>query len=434
MSRTLDRLDDAFPHGSPDGYRQGCRGSVCPAPLACRDVFRRYSGDLTFKRLLDAGTPLAEILAREAADAAAAVERDRAAARTQRQAERDASRPRKPKCSPSEYQAQRRHRSGLLRDNLTALHATGLTDVQLAAELGIDRSYTSALRRKLGLPANRPPKTERPTGIREERAQRFRELHAAGLTDQEIGDQIGITQRGAAALRRRLELPANHVTRARSPRVPRAPRHDHGPDIARLHGEGFTDAQIGERLGLSTKWVAVRRRKLGLRRGSKWDGVELQPHGTNACYARGCRQPECVEAHRQYHRDYVQRRRAEGAREYHGTAYGYQLGCKAGADCPATPSCADASLAAEAARRRAAGIPPKELVDAGPVQAHIRDLLHAGLTVADIADRAGLSFPIVRKMIHSRGRGRGVVREVLAERAAAVLAVPLPEGAASCAS
>ena len=106
---------------------------------------------------------------------------------------------------------------------------------------------------------------------------------------------------------------------------------------------------------------------------TRWDAEQLQPHGTNACYARGCRQPECIEAHKQYHRDYVKRRRAEGARAHHGTAYGYQLGCHDRTRCPATPSCADASLAAEAARRRAAGIPPKELIDATPAQAHIRD-------------------------------------------------------------
>lgn len=68
MSRTLDILE-TIPHGTPAGYRQGCRTAACPAPLACRDVYRRYSGDLSFKRALDAGEPLADILAREAEEA-----------------------------------------------------------------------------------------------------------------------------------------------------------------------------------------------------------------------------------------------------------------------------------------------------------------------------------------------------------------------------
>ncbi len=26
-----DRLSDGFPHGTPNGYVQGCRGRICPA-------------------------------------------------------------------------------------------------------------------------------------------------------------------------------------------------------------------------------------------------------------------------------------------------------------------------------------------------------------------------------------------------------------------
>lgn len=35
----------------------------------------------------------------------------------------------------------------------------------------------------------------------------------------------------------------------------------------------------------------------------------VAPHGTNACYSRGCRRAECVEAHRLYMRDYMRNRR-----------------------------------------------------------------------------------------------------------------------------
>lgn len=54
------------------------------------------------------------------------------------------------------------------------------------------------------------------------------------------------------------------------------------------------------------------------------------PHGTRACYVRGCRRRQCVEANRAYHE---QRRRAAGmapARRGpgpHGTVARYKSGC-----------------------------------------------------------------------------------------------------------
>ena len=63
MSRTLDMLEDGFPHGTVAGYDRGCRGSHCPAVIACRDVRRRYLSDMDFRRLVDAGVPVQEIAA-----------------------------------------------------------------------------------------------------------------------------------------------------------------------------------------------------------------------------------------------------------------------------------------------------------------------------------------------------------------------------------
>ena len=54
---TLDLLDDSFPHGTPDGYRRGCRTAACPALIPCRTVHTRYAGDFSFAKLIDAGTP-----------------------------------------------------------------------------------------------------------------------------------------------------------------------------------------------------------------------------------------------------------------------------------------------------------------------------------------------------------------------------------------
>jgi hypothetical protein len=40
----------------------------------------------------------------------------------------------------------------------------------------------------------------------------------------------------------------------------------------------------------------------------------LEP-GTRACYVRGCREPECVEANATYQREYMAKWRAAGVRE-----------------------------------------------------------------------------------------------------------------------
>lgn len=126
-------------------------------------------------------------------------------------------------------------------------------------------------------------------------------------------------------------------------------------------------------------------------------------------------------------REYGKRRRAEGAGDYHGTAYGYQLGCRARSECPADTTCTDAMLEAERVRRRTAGIPAKELVDAGPVRAHVQDLRAAGMTVDRVADAADVPRATIKALLFSRGVGRPPVETLLAERAVQVLAVPIPE-------
>lgn len=83
---TLDLLDDSFPHGTPEGYRRGCKTIACPALIPCRTVHTRYSGDYTFARMIDAGMPLSEILERDAAAKEGIQKRDRTAARQQQQA------------------------------------------------------------------------------------------------------------------------------------------------------------------------------------------------------------------------------------------------------------------------------------------------------------------------------------------------------------
>lgn len=104
---TLDLFDDSFPHGTPDGYRRGCKTIACPALIPCRTVHTRYSGDYTFARMIDAGMPLSEILEQDAAAKEGIHQRDRAAARQQQRAaaptHRAAAKPKtaaRPKAAP----------------------------------------------------------------------------------------------------------------------------------------------------------------------------------------------------------------------------------------------------------------------------------------------------------------------------------------------
>lgn len=88
-------------------------------------------------------------------------------------------------------------------------------------------------------------------------------------------------------------------------------------------------------------------------------------HGTAHGFNRGCKRvedcpshgsgdPTCTEAHRRYYRDY--RRRQRSARKItHGTTTGYSYGCHDRSKCPGDAdgtTCPDAARAAERKRRQ----------------------------------------------------------------------------------
>lgn len=145
------QLSDTFPHGTPDGFTAGCRGSHCPAVIACRKVYRRYAGDWEFRRKIDAGVSLSEILAQDAAKAAEQAVYVAQAAERRRQA---------PKGRPNRTNA-----SDALRDVwdakalipravLHALVADGLTDREIAEKFGLKRHQVANSRISLGLKCN----------------------------------------------------------------------------------------------------------------------------------------------------------------------------------------------------------------------------------------------------------------------------------------
>lgn len=432
MSHTLELLAE-IDHGTVAGYRAGCHGSAisCGGAVSCQTVFIRYQADWGFRKRIDAGEDAISIFAAELADAENVKARDKAANRKAKEdgAKAAVAREKKQRTARKPRPARPPRTDRLNPDDVTRLHGLGWTDVRIGSELGFSGAAIGKARQRLGLARNRQVAAPVTPSQRTIRRERIAELHAKGLTDNEIANELDITRMAVSQVRNRLGLAVHPDSRAGQKFGPRA-SVQHRTDLKRLHSEGMTDREISTALGVSISYVGDLRRQEGLTANrsaaSKWDGVEKLGHGTNACYTRGCRCADCIEAHQDYMRAYRARRREAGAGENHGTAYGYQLGCR-GKSCPSTPTCTDAMLEQDRARRRSAGIPEKTLVDAEPVRTHLRDLKAAGMTGERIAEAAGVPHSTVKTVLHSRGAGRGPVESMLADRAAALLNVAIPE-------
>ena len=69
---TADLYTPDFPHGTPDGYEQGCRGAGgCPnrgdaERQTCKEAQLRYQRDPAYKRLVKSAAPLEQLAAKEA--------------------------------------------------------------------------------------------------------------------------------------------------------------------------------------------------------------------------------------------------------------------------------------------------------------------------------------------------------------------------------
>jgi hypothetical protein len=402
---TLDLLTDTFPHGTPDGYRLGCRTAACPAVLPCRAVHTRYCGDFTFAKLIDAGVPLSEILERDAAAKEGIRQRDKIAAREERRA---------------------------------AAHPKAARPRARSVAKGTSPRAATAPQRQT------PPRTQRPhpgykwlaqateaiaqlpadlqTRRREDLAQYRREL------DRHVGELEQWRQRRAVA---RAQLTAaaaalKTATIASGTGLSVSGAIENALNTATTQHQAAAEALAS--IDHERPAAPAKPRTPRLRRAPRvTQPRQLQPHGTNACRARGCDRPECIEAGREYHRRWMRQRRAEGIPlEHHGTAYGYQLGCKDRETCPAEISCADASLAEERRRRREAGIAEQAArVPAEPVREHVRQLMAGGMTVLGIAEKAGVSKTGVKILLYGRSGARKgeLPREIEEAKALRLLAL-----------
>ena len=410
---TLDLLDDSFPHGTPDGYRKGCRTAACPALIPCRTVHTRYAGDYTFKRRLDSGMPHAEILELDRTDRALTRQRDRAAATTPSAAPTAARSPKKPRGrkAPPAMRPQ--------KPAAPPVTKTPAAEPRATAPRAVKRThpgYTWLSHARAVLAELEPARLE-------QRRQDLDDYEAA--LNRHVAD-IDRWRSDRSALRRELAAAAEALNAATT--ATQAGLSIGGTIERALHAaEQRHQAVLDELAASSASRPAAPAKPRAPRRARPAAPRQLQPHGTNACRARGCDRPECIEAARVYHREWMERRRTKQIpTEHHGTAYGYQLGCKERETCPAEISCADASLAEERRRRREAGIPEQApRVPADPVRQHVRRLMDSGMGVLRIAEEADVSKTGVKILLYGRSGARKgeLPREIEAVKAQRLLAL-----------
>lgn len=175
--------------------------------------------------------------------------------------------------------------------------------------------------RRLQAAPKRAPR-QRSAAVAEKHAEVAR-LHGQGMTDPQIASALGMSRPWVGKVRSELELPA--VTRPGMPTGKGRPVGVRKAEIAALHEQGHTDVEVAERTGLSVVYVATLRRAMTLRANRK---------------------------RREVVADVVTPAPAVVEEIVHGTARGYELGCRKRSACPAPLPCVDASLAAHRALRR----------------------------------------------------------------------------------
>lgn len=142
----------AYPHGTADGFRDGCNTNHCPSEVSCRTVHTRYNGDWAFRRQIHAGMTPLEIVTIEYAHAQEAAEAERARRSTET---REAAKER--------HNATRRHNRAanlipqealIPRHTLRELLNQGLTDREIGVKLGLTRRQVTGARNSAGWERN----------------------------------------------------------------------------------------------------------------------------------------------------------------------------------------------------------------------------------------------------------------------------------------
>lgn len=228
--RTADLISDSIPHGTPDGHRAGCRTSACPAALPCRDVYRRYAGDHSFRRLFDAGVPLADIVAADDAAREDVAKRDRAANRAARK--RAAQIP-----APAPQRPRR-------------------------AEPAPASVQPAAPEPTAPAPVVTPTDIERAAAVW--RVQKLALDLALRNAERAVDEAIAARDRASAAFDEHVAI-GEPIAPVEGPRNGRRRRRDEiQAGVRALHAAGKSDAAMGVALKITRAYVGMVRRDLGL--------------------------------------------------------------------------------------------------------------------------------------------------------------------------
>ncbi|HOP08741.1 MAG TPA: hypothetical protein PK718_01830 [Candidatus Methanofastidiosa archaeon] len=140
-------------------------------------------------------------------------------------------------------------------ESLLELYKNGMTDKEIADELGVSQSAVNYRREKLGLPSNYK-KDMIPNDL-------VKDLNERGYTDKEIAERLGVSQSSVNYKRQRLGLTSNFKTGKLSDDL-----------ILTLYDEGHTDREIADELSVTAAAINYRREKLGLLSNSRQIDME----------------------------------------------------------------------------------------------------------------------------------------------------------------
>lgn len=359
MTLASTMLDDSFPHGTLEGHDRGCRGSQCPARISCAKFRLRYVSDYGFRKRVDSGWTLEQIIAAEYAAETAERERERAAAR----AARDRQRARTPKLTEPTPKAERtpkpKSKPAVKRTPAQRKPAERKPRAPRVPSADVE---TREMQRKA--------KQEAREAARAARDKRIRELHSQGKFDAEIAADLGVSVGRAWQLRTDLGLAAHKQQFGQRTVIPLSERQ------AKHHGTPY-----GYQLGCKDR--------------------SLCPGGADGV--------KCTDAASTAERE---RNRRNGAkpmkRSEHGTNGGYKtLACRLKDQCPSKlaggMSCTEANTKARAAWKASQPKKPsRRKVVTDEQVAAIKKRVLAKMTDTEIAADLGMVQSTVSKVRRDR--------------------------------
>lgn len=148
------------------------------------------------------------------------------------------------------------HSLKFLDELIRPLHAAGMNDGDIAEQLNESRRNICTRRRAMGLPVNVKSYSWRVKPITGH-DERIRELHALGRLDREIAKEIGCGHRAVSLRRNELGLTPQKSNQSDS-------LTPHDELIRQRLSEGWSDSEIAAELGVNRRAVGFRRLVLGI--------------------------------------------------------------------------------------------------------------------------------------------------------------------------